>query len=367
MNGNKQMVNPFVAGKYVLGENFADREDDIRELQMDILSGQNVIIYSPRRFGKTSLILETVRRLENRVRSAYVNLYEVTSLDEIIVTILRQLYTKTDKIINIIKRLSEKILARLIGGEIRLFGAEDNLRGLLIDLLDYLDKTSKQKKVVIILDEFQEISNIDPAVPRLLKGIIDRSRNIVYIFSGSVKSILDLFKGESSPLYNIGKLRYLSRPSKEKMVEFIISKFEATGIKIDGEIATKIVEITDNIPYYTQLLCHEIWNIIQIAKRKEVRVEDIDTGLEKIINNNKPYYEDLLSNLPTSQRKALRILLFEKTIYSNEVLQRYRIGQSTLQKAISGLVEKRIIWKQNNRYKFLDPIFKRYLMSIWRK
>ena len=201
----------------------------------------------------------------------------------------------------------------------------------------------------------------------MLKGIIDRSKNVVYIFSGSVKSILDLFKDRSSPLYNIGKLRYLSKPSKEKMVEFIIRKFGATGIKISRDLAAKIVEITDNIPYYTQLLCHEIWNTAQIAKKRKIDLEDINTSLEKIINNNKPYYEDLLSSLPTSQRKALKILIFEKTTYSTQVLQKYRIGQSTLQKAINSLIEKRIIWRQNNKYEFLDPIFKKYLMSIWRK
>ena len=145
----EQKVNPFVAGKYVTGDNFADREDDIRELQMDILSGQNIVIYSPRRFGKTSLILETVRSLGNQVRSAYVNLYEITSLEELVVSILRQLYTRTDKIIELIRKLSEKILARLIGGEIRLLSAESNVRSLFMSLLDYLDGASKQRKFFI--------------------------------------------------------------------------------------------------------------------------------------------------------------------------------------------------------------------------
>lgn len=295
------------------------------------------------------------------------NLYEITSLEELVVSILRQLYTRTDKIIELVRKLSEKILARLIGGEIRLFGAESNVRSLFMSLLDYLDGASKQRKIVIILDEFQEISNIDPKILRPLKSIIEKSKNIVYIFSGSVKSILEIFENRNSPLYKIGKIMYLQKPSKEKMVEFIIKKFGETGIKIEKGVASKIVEITENIPYYTQLLCHEIWNIIQIAEKNQVSITDVNSALEKIINNNKPHYEDLLSNLPTSQRKALKILLLEKTLYSNQTLQKYRIGQSTLQKAINSLIDKRIIWKQNNKHEFLDPIFKWYLTSIWKK
>jgi hypothetical protein len=51
------MENPFVYGKVVRGKYFADREAEIAELVNDIASGQNVIVFSPRRYGKTSLKL----------------------------------------------------------------------------------------------------------------------------------------------------------------------------------------------------------------------------------------------------------------------------------------------------------------------
>ena len=50
------MKNPFVYGKEVIGDNFCNRIQEINELVNDIKNGTNVIIFSPRRYGKTSLI-----------------------------------------------------------------------------------------------------------------------------------------------------------------------------------------------------------------------------------------------------------------------------------------------------------------------
>ena len=47
------MKNPFVYGETVSGDNFCDRVREMKELAADIKNGQNVIIFSPRRYGKT--------------------------------------------------------------------------------------------------------------------------------------------------------------------------------------------------------------------------------------------------------------------------------------------------------------------------
>src|SRR5438445_4362996 len=58
------LSNPFRFGRIVSGDAFTDREDDLRVLERELRGGQNILIEAPRRFGKTSLILEVKRRLE---------------------------------------------------------------------------------------------------------------------------------------------------------------------------------------------------------------------------------------------------------------------------------------------------------------
>ena len=79
------MENPFVYGKVVRGNYFADREAEIAELTNDIASGQNVIVFSPRRYGKTSLILEVLDRVKAEgLLTFYIDLFKVTSQETFI-------------------------------------------------------------------------------------------------------------------------------------------------------------------------------------------------------------------------------------------------------------------------------------------
>src|SRR5438132_11028653 len=56
--------NPFRFGRIVSGDAFTDREADLLVLERELRGGQNILIEAPRRFGKTSLILEVKRRLQ---------------------------------------------------------------------------------------------------------------------------------------------------------------------------------------------------------------------------------------------------------------------------------------------------------------
>ena len=70
------MKNPFVYGETVSGDNFCDRALEMKELVSDIKNSQNVIIFSPRRYGKTSLIKQVLRKVKAQgILSFYVDLY----------------------------------------------------------------------------------------------------------------------------------------------------------------------------------------------------------------------------------------------------------------------------------------------------
>src|SRR5437870_8479275 len=60
----KPVANPFRFGRIVSGNAFTDREADLMVLERELRDGQNILLEAPRRFGKTSLILEVKRRLE---------------------------------------------------------------------------------------------------------------------------------------------------------------------------------------------------------------------------------------------------------------------------------------------------------------
>src|ERR1044072_6345616 len=50
-------MNPFRFGDRALDEACTDREGEVAELAADMRNGQNVVVFAPRRYGKTSLVL----------------------------------------------------------------------------------------------------------------------------------------------------------------------------------------------------------------------------------------------------------------------------------------------------------------------
>ena len=53
-------------GPWVSGEDFFDRDNEIKRLTALIDEGNNILVVAPRRVGKTSLIRETFRRLDDK-------------------------------------------------------------------------------------------------------------------------------------------------------------------------------------------------------------------------------------------------------------------------------------------------------------
>ena len=74
------MENPFFYGTTVSGKSFTNRQKEIKEIVGDLKSGQNLFIYSPRRYGKTSLIKVVLEKLKKeRFATIYLDFYQIYS------------------------------------------------------------------------------------------------------------------------------------------------------------------------------------------------------------------------------------------------------------------------------------------------
>ena len=56
-------VNPFQFGALALDEAFTDRKAEIAELRADVRNGQDVVVFAPRRYGKSSLVWRAAQEL----------------------------------------------------------------------------------------------------------------------------------------------------------------------------------------------------------------------------------------------------------------------------------------------------------------
>lgn len=373
-----QNQNPFIYGQEVYGEIFCNRKNEIKELISDIRSGQNVIIYSPRRYGKTSLIKEVLRRAEKEgIIGIYVDLYPVIR-EEDFVSIYAGAISKTlsgpiektiNKLKSIFKSLRPKIVINSRGEtEIGVDLIKDSdimIEDVASAVKRYSDKYKKQ--IAVVFDEFQQIGVFgSDRIEKKLRSIVQtHGRKISYIFLGSKKHLLyDMFSNPNRPFYKIGRHFPLGKISANELSAFIVDRFQSTGIKISGDNALKIAKTAECQPYYVQHLSSSVW---KLTVQKQVDGAAIENALDLTLAEEKSAYSNIWDELRLNQKKVLKMLAEagqESKLYSLENLQKYNLTASTVQKTIKSLLLKEIIDKPNGTYDINDVFFKQWLIRI---
>ncbi|ADB58236.1 AAA family ATPase [Archaeoglobus profundus] len=363
------MKNPFVYGKIVGKDCFANRRKELELVKNAVLSGQNIIVYSPRRYGKSSLVYNAIQELD--VVSVWIDCYGLISKRELAEKIATEVVKKwkTKRIVESIREIFKRVRPKIrLGEEIEVefsFEEEDKAFEESLELPQKLAKRSK-KRVAVVFDEFQEVVQLGNDVLPKMRSTFQKHADVCYIFVGSKRSMMEkIFRSALSPFYNFGMHVVLNKIPREEFKEFIKEKFEKSGIKIDSEAVDRILDVTDCHPYYTQMLCHKLWFDAFVSDKK-VDVNDVVRIVEEIINEEADAYVTIWDDLTLSQRKVLVALSKGETdLYSAEFLQKYGFKRaSNVQVAIKGLLKKEIISKVGNKYEISDPFFKLWILRM---
>ncbi|MEE9116100.1 MAG: ATP-binding protein, partial [Thermoplasmata archaeon] len=311
--------NPFTFGRAVTGNDFVDREEELKTVMEAMLSGQSLLLYSPRRLGKTSLLLEAKRRLERKLDVCYVDLFSVTSrqrlAEEIVASVAKTSFrANLSKIAKILTELLSSLRPRAVftsDGEIGidLVLSEGGWEKEMIEALDFGEKLAKKRKVslVVIFDEFQEISNLDGLdLEKLMRSRFQLHKHVSYVFCGSKQHILtEMFSDQSRALYKFSKPLSLGPLDSAIVEEFIVGRFAGGGGTISKESAQKIAEISGGNPYNLQRICYEIWSL----SRKAVDLDVVDVALGQIVEHSSPEFEQIWEQAKGSnQRRLLKAL-----------------------------------------------------------
>ena len=172
-------VNPFIFDSLASEENFCNREREIEELLGDIRSSHNVIIFSQRRYGKTSLIKKVLHlaKLEGFL-TIYTDVYHILNEEDLVKAYAKALAStmegSIEKIFETLKTnfssLRPKITVDADGKPEFTFGVESgrdpimDLEEVLESVKEYTDK--KGLKAAVVFDEFQQVSSIEVKVSK---------------------------------------------------------------------------------------------------------------------------------------------------------------------------------------------------------
>ena len=372
------MENPFNYLQFASGDQFYDRREIRKDLRSRFLSGQsNVVLYGPRRYGKSSLVAELVGDLEKAgVPCVTLDVVKVPSIDLFVSAYATKVYRRLApvkfefrKLGTFLKSLRPKMTLDQTGGAGLSFEPSDVPIGseALTEVLDLPQKLLSGKgRAVVVFDEFQEVKDLLPndGFERIMRSAIQSHRNVSYIFLGSRYHILRrMFTDHNRPFYKSAVTMLLDKPPVEESIRFVVDRFASAGKSISRESAERLVAKIENIPYFIQQLGFEVFRLVDDSHRKSVLPTDVDAAYANLSGFNRDQYEQLLLTLSVSQKKLLIALAHERTNeFGDGYRRRYALGvSSTVNSAKAKLMEDGLIEISSGQYVVADPFFAQFL------
>ena len=367
-------MNPFRYANIVKGEHFYDRDEELLRLMQTLEGGNNIVLYAPRRYGKTSLVNKALNELKAKgYKTVYLDFMSVYSKETFITNYTKAIVEEEGfsieqtlkKIAGWLRGLVPSVSFDSSGNpsfsvsRIEGFEKEDSLK----DVIDLPDKlASKEQKWIVAFDEFQEITTLNgESFEKLLRVCIQHHQNVSYIFLGSRTHLLkDMFNNKNRAFYNAAMLMNIDVIDKEESIAYVQSKFQQNII--DRETAGYIVDKAFLIPYYIQFISAELWQD-NIITSKKITKETVDKAVDRIISLKSDYYWELTGRQTTYRKKVLKALSeMPDEIFSKETTKRFNLGAvSSTQKALEVLIEQGIVDKINKKYIFTDPLYSEFV------
>lgn len=368
------IANPFQFGNPVEGEYYLDRPELSKILAQFLSNRSHVVLIGPRRFGKTSFVLNLLKEFEKlSYVCVFVDIFNITSLRDFLQQMLRALDPKKSFWSKLVKSIST--YRPKLSGEIDphsgqpSFGitldkfSEKDIKDAVQDLFSDISKLGSH--VIIAIDEFQKISQIEDKgwLEATLRSFMQQLKNTSFLLTGSRKSLVyDMLNNSSRPLYRSAQI--IDFPSfGSEFTEWIVTRFSKAKVKCENSPIELLRQMVQDTPNYVQMIC---FHLVAVGKTLITR-QEVEKALSKVARQNAYAYQTLLNTLTLTQQRALRLAAKEgKQLFHQHLLAKYEIGSgAALSSALKALKDKGILDEQETyrgSVSFDDPLF-----ALWLK
>lgn len=366
------IVNPFILSSDIPAKYFCDRERETEELISLIRNGNNVVLFSSRRMGKTGLILHCFddERLKDDYYRIYIDILQTSSLREFVFLLGKAVFHH-------LAPFGFKILSGFLQALKSLGGkfSFDPFTGLptfninlgdirhpeltLEEIFQFLERADR--KCIVAIDEFQQITNYaEKNVEAILRSHIQLLSNANFIFSGSRRHILqEMFLSSARPFYSSASFINLDRIPEEIYVDFIKRNFQENGKAISSGCAESIYRKFEGHTFYVHRVCNVAFSYTKI--QGECDEKTVDFAVEYILNSYEPIFRSILATLTERQKELLYAIASEGRatgLTSIGFIQKYSLpSASSVQSNTRILINKELITQEDSNYYVSDRFF----------
>ncbi|MBQ9645053.1 MAG: ATP-binding protein [Prevotella sp.] len=368
------MDKAFVYGKSVGGDNFTDRVKETRRLKLDFENGMNVILISPRRMGKTSLVKKVIAEMDRPdIKIVYMDIYDCRSeydfYNRLATSLMKQTASRVEQVMENVKRFLVRVsptfsfkpeptsdFSMSLGITPKEYQPEE-----ILNLPEVIAK-EKDTHIVVCIDEFQQIGEMPDSltIQKRLRGVWQHQTQVSYCLFGSKKHLMtQLFQDKRMPFYQFGEMIYLDKIPTSEWVPFIVERFAKQGKQISEQLAERICLTVDNQSSYVQQLA---WNVL--AETVEVASEsDFINGVDAFIDQCSGLFVQQTQGLTTYQINFLKALCSDihSDFGSKKVTSRFALGtKSNVDRIKKALIERELIEERSDGIYISDVVFRQW-------
>ncbi len=371
--------NPFPVIGYERPEYFCDREKETQTIIRYIENKRNIMLFANRKIGKTGLIQHVFHLLSKKKNTAviYLDIMATSNLKEFVTAFAGSVIGKLDakaiqlaqKATKIIALLRPKITYDTLTGEPEIsidIASEKEAIHTLEEVFKYLKEHSRKMKIIIAIDEFQQVLEYpEKNTEALLRSKIQFLPNVSFIFSGSQKHLLmEMFTDSRRPFYQSTDLMELNKISPAIYASFIKTHFKKGDKKISDEDIHYILDWTGMVTFYVQSVCNRLY----YRPEKNLSIGLIKEVLFEIIKEREAGFFNYRSLLAHQQWNLLVAMAKENGVKEPsgaDFIHKYRLGaNSSVRTALKALLEREMIVQEDGKYFVDDVFFARWLERL---
>lgn len=373
------MKNPFIITGKIPEEYFCDRRLESQKIIRTLTHGNNICLMSPRRMGKSKLILFCYDKpeLKEGFYTFYIDILHTSSLAEFT-------YVFGQKVFDTLRSRNEKMLSAFMQGLKSLnakfgFDVGSNMPTFSIELGDIVrpEYTLNEifsclevadKPCIVAFDEFQQVCKYpEKHVEALLRSHIQHLSNVNFVFAGSERHLTaEMFLSSAKPFYNSTSQVELYPIVPEEYIPFVIKWFHFYQKEIHTDDVQKVYQLFEGNTYCMQRTFHEAF--INTSPDETCTSDIIRKSIADIVEDNSHAYSRMLSQIPTRQKELLYAIAKEgkaEKITGGTFIKRHTLlSASSVQAATKKLLELDLITLDNAFYTIPDRFLALYIRKL---
>lgn len=375
-----KVINPFIVTGKIEPEYFCDRVTESARLVKSVTNGNNMVIISPRRMGKTGLIQFCYDKPEiaGEYYTFFIDILHTSSLREFTYLLGREIYETllprsrkmASLFIQTIKSISGKFGFDPITG-MPTFNVElgdiDRPEYTLDEIFQYLARADKP--CIVAIDEFQQIAKYpEKNIEAQLRTHIQKLRNCNFIFAGSERHMMqEMFTSAARPFYHSADMLELKAIVPKIYIPFIAGHFEKRNRRIASDDIERVYNLFKGHTYYVQKTFNEAF--ADTPEGEECTLETLRAAIDNMVASNDTIFREILSNIPEKQKELLYAIAKEgeaERITSAAFIKRHSLASaSSVQSAMKKLLEKDIITEINKVFSVTDKLFAMWMNRLY--